>query len=59
MKKRYITPAIETHIIALSRMIAGSFKGGGSAPQDPIVGGIDFDEDENRTKGYWDFEWDE
>lgn len=57
MKKRYITPTIKTHHVALSGMIAQSFKGGGKGPNDPVVGGIDFSDDENRTKAYWDFEW--
>lgn len=59
MKKRYITPTIETSYVTWSSMIATSFKGGGKEYKDPVVGGGDYSDGENRTKGYWDFDWDE
>lgn len=59
MKKRYITPTIETSYVTWSSMVAASFKGGGKGDKDPVIGGGDYSDDENRTKGYWDFEWDE
>jgi hypothetical protein len=57
MKKKYIIPTIEEHHVTWSSMIAASFKGGGKGSEDPIIGNADYSEDENRTKGDWDFDW--